>query len=123
MTALETHAERSLAEGLQRGVVEGLAAGVGFVLLGKAIGVVPSSLRLGPRGSSTAIASALGTLSGPAAHRVGDTDRDRAERVVQASFAQGRLSIEELSARIESIHAARTLGELRASVADLPDAR
>jgi hypothetical protein len=30
--------EHSLAEGLQRGLVEGLAAGLGFALLGRAIG-------------------------------------------------------------------------------------
>jgi hypothetical protein len=41
--------------------------------------------------------------------------------VVRASYAEGRLALEELSARIEAIHAARTLGELRATVADLPD--
>jgi hypothetical protein len=39
MTLVEWHAEQSLVEGLQRGVFEGLAAGAGFVLLGRAIGV------------------------------------------------------------------------------------
>jgi len=38
MTLAEWHAERSLAEGLQRGVFEGLAAAAGFALLGRAIG-------------------------------------------------------------------------------------
>ncbi|HSZ14095.1 MAG TPA: hypothetical protein VK790_08675 [Solirubrobacteraceae bacterium] len=39
MTLFEWHAERSLFEGIQRGAFEGLAAGVGFALLGRAIGV------------------------------------------------------------------------------------
>ncbi|HWH10864.1 MAG TPA: hypothetical protein VG165_07020 [Solirubrobacteraceae bacterium] len=38
MTLFVWHAERSLEEGLQRGIFEGLAAAVGFVLLGRAIG-------------------------------------------------------------------------------------
>jgi hypothetical protein len=121
MTAVEAHAERSLAEGLQRGIVEGLAAAIGFALLGRSIGVAAPRW---PRGRDTParILPALGPSPGPAAHRAGDADRDGAERIVRASFAEGRLSIEELSARIESIHAARTLGELRGAVADLPEA-
>jgi hypothetical protein len=38
MTIAEWHAESSLSEGLQRGVFEGLAAAVGFLALGRAIG-------------------------------------------------------------------------------------
>jgi hypothetical protein len=37
--AFEAHAERSVFEGLQRGAFEGVAAAVGFVVLGRAIGV------------------------------------------------------------------------------------
>ena len=40
MTVFEWHAERSLIEGLERGVFEGLAATAGFALLGRAIGVL-----------------------------------------------------------------------------------
>jgi hypothetical protein len=40
VTVFEWHAERSLFEGLQRGAFEGLAAAVGFALLGRFIGVV-----------------------------------------------------------------------------------
>ncbi len=36
------HAERSLSEGLQRGVLEGVAAFIGYVVLGKAIGLLAS---------------------------------------------------------------------------------
>jgi hypothetical protein len=39
MTAGAGEAEHSLLEGLQRGVVEGVAAAIGFVALGRAIGV------------------------------------------------------------------------------------
>jgi hypothetical protein len=40
--AFEGHAEHSVFEGLQRGTFEGLAAAVGFVVLGRAIGVRPA---------------------------------------------------------------------------------
>jgi len=40
--AFEAHAEHSLFEGLQRGTFEGLAAAVGFVVLGRAIGARPA---------------------------------------------------------------------------------
>jgi hypothetical protein len=39
VTLFEWHAERSLFEGLQRGLFEGLAAAAGYALLGRAIGV------------------------------------------------------------------------------------
>ena len=39
MAAFEAHAEHSVIEGVQRGVVEGLAAAAGFALLGRALGV------------------------------------------------------------------------------------
>jgi hypothetical protein len=41
----EAHAEHSWIEGIQRGAFEGLAAGVGFALLGRAIGVRPDPAR------------------------------------------------------------------------------
>jgi hypothetical protein len=39
--AFEAHAEHSVFEGLQRGTFEGIAAAVGFVILGRAIGARP----------------------------------------------------------------------------------
>jgi hypothetical protein len=39
ITAGTGHAEHSLIEGLQRGIPEGLAAAIGFIVLGRAIGV------------------------------------------------------------------------------------
>jgi len=41
MTVFVWHAERSLVEGLERGVVEGIAAAVAFALLGRAVGAQP----------------------------------------------------------------------------------
>ena len=49
MTLLGWHAEHSLIEGVERGVLEGLAAATGFALLGTAIGVFtadPNTRRL-----------------------------------------------------------------------------
>lgn len=40
-TLFFAHAESSLQEGLQRGVVEALAAVIGFLLLGRAVGLMP----------------------------------------------------------------------------------
>ena len=45
MTVFVAHAERSLVEGLERGVVEGIAAAVGFALLGRALGTQPAPRR------------------------------------------------------------------------------
>lgn len=41
MTVFVWHAERSLVEGLERGVPEGIAAALGFALLGRAVGAQP----------------------------------------------------------------------------------
>ena len=41
MTVFVWHAERSLVEGLERGVFEGIAAALGFALLGRAVGAQP----------------------------------------------------------------------------------
>jgi hypothetical protein len=44
MGAFEAHAEHSMLEGIQRGGFEGVAAAIGFVLLGRAIGARPAQL-------------------------------------------------------------------------------
>jgi hypothetical protein len=115
MAAVEAHAERSLAEGVQRGAVEGLAAAAGFVVLGRAIGAVAprakSDLRTRPPHG------ALGP--GFSSRRVSDDDRAEAEDLVRDSFARGQISVDELSERVAAIHAATTLGELRTTLADL----
>ena len=110
MTLFEWRAENSLIEGLQRGVLEGLAAAAGFALLGRAIGVTAPPWRVARAASG---ATATWQLAA-------DQDRAHAEAVLRESFAHGRLSLEELTARVAAIHDARTIGELQAALRDLP---
>ena len=55
--------------------------------------------------------------------RAGDADRDRVIEALRAHAAAGRLGFDELASRVEAASAARTFGELRAVVADLPRIR
>jgi Domain of unknown function (DUF1707)/Domain of unknown function (DUF4190) len=54
--------------------------------------------------------------------RASDADRDRVIDVLSQAFAEGRLSTEELSARVDDVYSARTYAELAAVSADLPSA-
>jgi DUF1707 SHOCT-like domain len=56
--------------------------------------------------------------SGP---RASDADRNRFAGLLERHFAEGRLSEEEFSARMDKVLVARTLVELYALSADLPD--
>jgi hypothetical protein len=115
MAIVEAHAEHSLAEGVQRGLAEGLAAAAGFAVFGRAIGVGAPLPQLGAQlGNAN---DAFGSGSG--GRRVGDDDRVQAERQVRDGFVRGQISLEELSERVAAIHAATTLSELRAAVTDL----
>jgi hypothetical protein len=53
--------------------------------------------------------------------RASDADRDRAASVVNNALAEGRLSAEEHSDRLDAIYAAKTHAELVPLLADLPD--
>jgi DNA-binding transcriptional ArsR family regulator len=53
--------------------------------------------------------------------RVGDADRDTAAAALGEHFAQGRLTLGELSARLEATLTATTYGELSEATRDLPD--
>jgi DNA-binding transcriptional ArsR family regulator len=53
--------------------------------------------------------------------RVGDADRDAAAAALGEHFAQGRLTLEELSARLDATLTATTRGELSQAAQDLPD--
>ncbi len=53
--------------------------------------------------------------------RVGDADRDTAAAALGEHFAQGRLTLDELNARLDATLTARTHGELAQAVRDLPD--
>jgi Domain of unknown function (DUF1707)/Cell wall-active antibiotics response 4TMS YvqF len=52
--------------------------------------------------------------------RVSDADRERAVAELREHSVAGRLTLEELSDRIENAYAARTVGELERVTADLP---
>jgi Domain of unknown function (DUF1707) len=52
--------------------------------------------------------------------RVSDEQRERAARELREHFAAGRLTQEELDERVQQAYSARTEGELRSLVADLP---
>jgi DNA-binding PadR family transcriptional regulator len=53
--------------------------------------------------------------------RVGDADRDAAAAALGEHFAQGRLTLDELNARLEATLTATTHGELSQATSDLPD--
>ena len=53
--------------------------------------------------------------------RVGDADRDAAAAALSEHFAQGRLTRDELSARLDATLTATTHGEIAKATWDLPD--
>jgi uncharacterized protein DUF1707/cell wall-active antibiotic response 4TMS protein YvqF len=52
--------------------------------------------------------------------RASDADREHVAELLSRAFAEGRLSTEEHSERLEATYASKTVGELRPLVADLP---
>jgi Domain of unknown function (DUF1707) len=52
--------------------------------------------------------------------RVGDADREATAAALREHFAQGRLTLEELNARLDAVFAATTQGELAQTTRDLP---
>lgn len=57
---------------------------------------------------------------GPGALRASDADRDRIAQILADAVAEGRLSSEEHSERLDSLYALKTVGELDVLVRDLP---
>jgi uncharacterized protein DUF1707 len=53
--------------------------------------------------------------------RASDADRDKAAAALREHCAQGRVTVEELNDRLESVYSARTLGDLQRVTADLPE--
>ena len=54
--------------------------------------------------------------------RISDADREGVTARLREHFAEGRLSSDELDERITAALSAKTYGELRRTMADLPDA-
>jgi len=52
--------------------------------------------------------------------RASDVERDAAAAALQEHFAQGRLTLDELQERLDSVLAARTHGQLDQLFADMP---
>ncbi|XVQ86820.1 DUF1707 SHOCT-like domain-containing protein [Microbispora siamensis] len=59
-------------------------------------------------------------MSDQAELRAGDQDRDRIAEKLRAAVGEGRITLDELSERLDRVYAARTYGELEVLVADLP---
>lgn len=53
--------------------------------------------------------------------RISDADRERVTARLREHFAEGRLSSEELDERITAALSAKTFGDLRRTMADLPE--
>src|SRR5258708_34544771 len=53
--------------------------------------------------------------------RISDADRERVADRLRDHYAEGRLSSEELDERITATLNAKTIGDLRAVMTDLPD--
>ncbi|HEX5569463.1 MAG TPA: DUF1707 domain-containing protein [Streptomyces sp.] len=64
--------------------------------------------------------AAEGTGAAETDVRASDADRDRVAEILREALAEGRLDTEEHAERIDAVHRARTIGELRPLVRDLP---
>lgn len=58
--------------------------------------------------------------SGPAGHRIADTDRDRVVALLRMHCTEGRITLDEFSDRVGEVYNARTSVELDEVVRDLP---
>jgi hypothetical protein len=69
------------------------------------------------------VSQSLESLFGgePSNVRCSDADRDRYVEVLKANAAAGRITDDELSTRVGKALHARTMGELQALIADLPE--
>ncbi|MFD7085321.1 DUF1707 domain-containing protein [Streptomyces sp. NPDC002181] len=56
----------------------------------------------------------------PAGLRASDADRDRIAHILADALAEGRLTADEHSERLDSLYAVKTVGELEVLVRDLP---
>lgn len=61
-----------------------------------------------------------GEASGNAELRASDADRERVAEALREAYAEGRITSEEHSERVDAVYAAKTLGELVPLTRDLP---
>ncbi|REE99698.1 DUF1707 SHOCT-like domain-containing protein [Thermomonospora umbrina] len=73
-----------------------------------------------PEPHPAAASPAVPSSGGPAAMRASDADRDRIADRLREALAEGRLTPDEHSDRIDAVYRARTYAELAPIVADLP---
>ncbi|GAA3752335.1 hypothetical protein HDA32_004563 [Spinactinospora alkalitolerans] len=59
---------------------------------------------------------------GPGEMRASDTDRDQVAARLRDALAEGRISPDEHSERLDAVYSSKTLGELVPITSDLPDA-
>lgn len=84
----------------------------------------PSASPSGVPAGSAAVPSAVPSAAPAAGElRASDAERDRVADILREALAEGRLSAEEHSERVERVLAAKTVGELETYVRDLPAGR
>ncbi|WP_298178354.1 DUF1707 domain-containing protein [Saccharomonospora sp.] len=52
--------------------------------------------------------------------RASDADRERVAQILHKAMGEGRITLDELTERLDQVYSAKTLGELEPVVADLP---
>jgi hypothetical protein len=64
--------------------------------------------------------SRYGQMTSPDAMRASDGDRERVVQALQEQVGEGRLTLQEFEERSTAVYEAKTVGELRELLADLP---
>jgi hypothetical protein len=100
--------------------------GIGASLAGRAAGTQPAGLLVVARGDNEGMpygqSSPLGPFGGWGRRdvRASDADRERVVDTLREHAGDGRLSVEELTERIDHAYSAKTVGELDVVLHDLP---
>lgn len=81
----------------------------------------PGRQRLAATSHGDAAATLTADQASPDTLRAADTDREHTTELLRAHHTVGRLTLEELDQRVADTYRARTLGQLRATLADLPE--
>ncbi|MCX5376162.1 DUF1707 domain-containing protein [Streptomyces sp. NBC_00091] len=75
-----------------------------------------------PAAPAPAVPAAMAAEPAPGGLRASDADRDRIAQILSDALAEGRLTAEEHSERLDTLYAVKTVGELDLLVRDLPAA-